>query len=293
MACGLQGICIIGRRIFVAAWNFIVEIDYDSFQIVNTVSHPLMADLHGLATDGRNIWVTSTAIDALLCLDAETMAFKWRWGPDETILYEERLSKSVKQNRAAKLPIARRVLSLLVRQSREFRFVEREYRYLHKSKSGYHHHHLNDVHFHNGILYLTTKGWNDGIRSAVIRLDPKTRQSEFFVEPGGFRAMHDGIFLDDRFYATESGANSIAWSDRDGKIISHQVEPSPYFVRGLCFTGSSFLVGFTTLRDTGLPAKIVEYDPEFEYCVSSMDISGFYPKEQQTAIHTLVLSPED
>jgi hypothetical protein len=292
MAPVLSGLCLIDRRIFVAAWNFVVEIDYDSFQIINAVSWPLMADLHGMATDGHDIWVASTAIDAVLCLDANNLGLKWRWGPDEPILYKDRLANNTSGNPIARLPLLSKILRTTTEQSDNCRFVEREYRYVHKSNSTYHYHHVNGVSFHEGSLYITTKGWSkETNKSAVIRLDPQSRRAEFFVRPGGFRGMHDFIFVDGRFYATESGANSVAWREPDGSITSRHVEPSPHFVRGLCYTGSSFLVGFTTSRGTSLPAQIAEYDLELENRLGIMDISTLYTREQGTMVHTIALSP--
>jgi hypothetical protein len=293
----LSGLCLIGRRVLVAAWNFIAEIDYDTFQVVNAVSWPPMADLHGMTTDGNDVWVTSTAIDAVLCLDANNLHLKWRWGPDEPILYQDRLAtSSIGQGLIARLPLVRIPipwLSRLSERSNDFHFIEREYRYIHKSKTSYHYHHLNGVCFHEGLLYITTKGWNrDESKSAVIRLEPQTRRAEFLVPPGGFRGMHDGGFVDGRFYVTEAFANSVAWREPDGSIISRQVEPLGYFVRGLCYTGSSLLIGFSTWRNTNLPAQIVEYDLEFEHQLGIMDISMFYPEDKGTAVFSLALSPE-
>jgi hypothetical protein len=289
----LAGLCLIGRRVFVAAGNFIVEVDYDDFRVVNAASWPPMADLHGMSTDGHDLWVAAAAIDAVLCLDANNLHLKWRWGPDEPILYQDRLSNNKRGNPVARLPFLSKILRTAAAQSDNCRFVERDYRYLHKGKTSYHYHHLNGICLHEGFLYITTKGWNkEADKSAVIRLDPRSRRSEFFVPPGGFRGMHDGIFVDGRFYTTESGANSVAWREPDGSIISRHVEPSPYFVRGLCYTGSSFLVGFSTRRGSVLPAQIAEYDPEFKRQLAVMDISMFYPEDKKTAVFALALSPD-
>ena len=167
--------------------------------------------------------------------------------------------------------------------------MSRDYRHVHKSATGYHNHHLNDVRPHEGALYATTKTWNgDGDRSAVIRLDPDSLKSEFFVEPGGFPGMHDGVFIDGRFYVTQSGSNSIGWREADGSVVSRRLEPSPYFVRGLCASETGFLVGFTPMRGSNLPACIVEFDRKFERQKSSMDLSeyGTYPG---TAIHAITI----
>lgn len=290
MAPLMGGLCHIGSRLFVAAWNFVIVVDYNNFEILDTFSHPYMADLHGMNTDGSNIWVISTAIESLLCFDPNTYSLNWRWGPDEPIL-------------SARAPAGKKTRSLdrlgkvFSRSGQGGRtFAEREFRYVHKGHSAYHQHHLNDVRYHRGELYLTTKGWFEGTSSAVIRLNPRTQESEFFVEPGGFRAMHDGEFLEDRFVVTESAANGVAWRNADGTIETRRLKEEPYFTRGLAYTGHSFLVGFTTFRGTDHPAQIAEYDHSFTNEISSMCIDEFYPPEVGTAIHAMIVMsdrPED
>ncbi|MEO5376758.1 MAG: hypothetical protein H7832_03080 [Magnetococcus sp. DMHC-6] len=278
------GVCHIGKRVFVAFWNFILEVDYDRFEIVNAVSSPWMADLHGIATDGHYLWVTSTAIEALLCLSAESLETLWRWGPDEKIL-------------AYGIPSTwMRWLGRLRKQrvppSPQARFQEKnEYRHLHKGRSMWHRHHLNDVTWYEGKLYLDTKGWFDGGSSSVICLDPESRQADFFVQPGGFKGMHDGEFVGGRFYVTESEGNSVAWREPDGTICSRSVQPAPRFIRGLCYTGQSFLIGSTRLRRTHDSTEIIEYDMNFENILGQMDLGFFYPMEQGAAIHALARSP--
>lgn len=285
MCPAVGGVCRIGRRVFVAMWNYIVEVDYQNFSIVNSFSHPYMTDLHGIDADGNYLYVASTAIDAVLCFDIHTLELVWRWGPDEPILYQDRVEarldsvfpmiKSFQRNR-------------LVSQQK---FRVKEYRFRHKKYTKHHYHHLNDVIVKHDSLYMTTKNWNHDQKGAIIKLDLKTQDAEFFVRPDSLDGLHDGVWLDDKLYVTESGANQVAWRDAEGYITHRKIEPSPYFVRGLCDTGESWLVGFSTLRDTQLPAQIVEYNRDFHEIVSIMDMSHFYPPEKATAIHSILPSP--
>lgn len=286
MACLLGGVDRWGDKLVVAAWNFIAIIDYDTFTLEDAVSWPPMADLHGLAVHGDQLWVASTAIDAVLCLDLATRELRWRWGPDEPILYRDRVATGWWARARRRLRLPGRPPAPDPR-----RFPEGEYRAMHKSRSSYHHHHLNDVCWHDGTLYVTTKGWNDNVRGAVIGLDPATRGSAFFVPPGGFTGAHDGLFVDGTFYATESGRNAVAWRRPDGSLRSRPVGPSPRYVRGLLHTGSSFIVGFSPPRGVGGPAELVEYDPDFTRPIGRMRIEGMYPTEQGTAVHALCAAP--
>ncbi len=285
----LQGLCVTEDRVFCAAWNFLLEIDYHRFEIVNAVSYPLMADLHGMDTDGEHVWVTSTAIDTLLCLRASDLSIEWRWGPDEGILQDDPTHHDVDPARreATGTPSERATAP----HGNTRRFEETEYRHLRKGLTGWHRHHVNDVVNHDGLLYVMTKGWDDHCSSAVIELDPISRRSSFYVRPGGFRGMHDGTFVDGRLFVTESGANSVAWRELDGSIESLRLDPAPRFVRGLCYTDPAFLIGFSTPRNAAVPACIAEYDLRSNKCCRRMDLLGFYPEALGTGIHAIRLAP--
>lgn len=283
----IGGVCVTNGRIFVAMWNYIVEVDYTTFAIVNSFSHPYTADLHGIDTDGKYLYVTATALDAVLCFDIDTFELVWRWGPDVPILYQDRMTSQLQSDRLMSIPIVR-----LFRQRRvhhQQRFHDREYRFRHKKNTGYHHHHLNDVIIHENNLYVTTKQWNKKQKGAIIKLDLGSHEAEFFVPPNSLDGLHDGVWYKDHLYVTESGANQVAWCDKQGHITHRQIEPAPYFVRGLCDTGESWLVGFTTQRDTDLPAQIVEFNRDFTETLSTMNVSRFYPPEKATAIHSIFL----
>jgi len=284
----IGGVCRVGERVFVAMWNFIVEIDYESFVIVNSFSHPYMADLHGITSDGNHLYVTATAIDAVLCFDIDTQELVWRWGPDEPILYQDRVEAELQSSMYSVLPLIGSAMR--DRAIRRQTFRDKEYRYRHKKYTSYHNHHVNDVILYGDYLYITTKEWNHDQKGAIIQLDLRTHESQFFVKPDSLDGLHDGVWYDDKLYVTESGCNQVAWCDRVGQVTHQKIEPSPYFVRGLCDTGESWLVGLSTLRDTHLPAQIVEYNRDFTAIISKMDVSGFYPSEKSTAIHAIISS---
>jgi hypothetical protein len=277
------GMCNILTRVFIATWNFIVEIDYETFDIVNSFSHPYMADLHGMTTDGKNIWVASTAIDSVLCFDADHFDFKWRWGPDAPILWQERVFSGTCKSFIRKIPILRNFFFV--------KFEGDDFRIIHKTLSPYHYHHLNDVYFDKNRLYVTAKTWNRGGYGSVIQLDVVSFDAQFFIEPGTLKGTHDGFFRNGRFYITQCDDNAIACKDRSGKINSHKLKPSPYFIRGLCPMDSTFLVGFSRLRGTNHPTQIIEFDDKFERKISCFKVDNFYPGHIQTAIHAIIKSP--
>ncbi len=282
----INGICQVGTRIFVLLFNYIAEVDYTSFQIVNSVSHPYMVDLHGITSDGERLYVVATGIDAILCLDIHTFELLWRWGPDEVILYQDRVEDNLRDDLVASIPLLYEMRRKKLERVQAFR--DADYRHMRKNMTGYHHHHMNDVILNDRSLYITTKQWNHKQKGAVIRLDLDTKVTEFVVQPNTLDGLHDGVWLNECLYMTESGANQVAWVSADGRVTHRRIEPSPYFVRGLCDTGTSWLVGFSTLRDTDKPALIVEYNREFTEIISQMDVSTFYPPEKATAIHAIM-----
>lgn len=270
MTCLLSGLAVVGHRVFVNAWNFLIEIDYNNFEIVNCVSYPEMADLHGMSTNGSHLWLSSCSVQCILCLDIQELDLQWRWGPDTPILFSHRKS----------------TLNTIFK-NKPTHFMPGEYRYIHKSNSPYHNHHLNDVRYYDNNLYITTKGWYDGTSSAIIKLNLDTMQDEFFVQPGGFQGIHDGLLINDVFIVTQSANNSVGLRGKDGTLTTIPLHPSSYFLRGLEYTGNSFLIGFSTWRNQTLPAKIIEYDTSFSSIISEMDVSFLYPKEVGTAIYAI------
>ncbi|MBF0624815.1 MAG: hypothetical protein HQL82_08410 [Magnetococcales bacterium] len=286
------GGCCVGARVFMALWNFVVEVDYSSFQIVNAVSSPWMADLHGMTTDGSSrLWVASTAVETVLTLDLHTLETIGRWGPDQAIL-------AWRGDHDTPESPWRRLWQGWSRYRQRgvwprHRWRPGDYRWMHKSRSPYYRHHLNEVTWHAGQLYVATKGWNDGESSAVLRLDPSSGDAGFFVRPGGFRGVHDGLFQEGRLLVTESGSNGVAWRAADGSLHRQHLDPAPSFVRGLCALpdDEGFLVGFTRLRGRLDPALVVGFDPTWQRELGRVDVSGFYPPEMGAAVHAIFPAP--
>ena len=62
---GFRGITFVGDLCYVANHDSIFGYDHD-WRLVNTISHPLFADIHEIEAEGECIWLTSAGIDAVL-----------------------------------------------------------------------------------------------------------------------------------------------------------------------------------------------------------------------------------
>lgn len=281
MAPLIGGLCRVGERVFVAVWNFIVEVDYADFRIVNAVSTPWFADVHGINSDGQRLWLASTAAEAVVGLDLVTLVPVARWGPDAPLL-------------ATGESVSRR----LARWQRGWELGAAwrrgpDYRFVHKGCSPSYRHHLNEVIPHRGQLYVTTKNWHGEPRGAVMRVDPVSGAAAFHVPPGVLRGMHDGVFLEDgTLLVTESGGNGVAWCGVDGRVRSLALQPEPTFVRGLLRHGGGWLVGFSRRRGQPGETSLVAFNPDFSRELGRMPLTVFHPPEQGSAIHAMVLAPE-
>jgi hypothetical protein len=243
-----------------------------------------MADLHGMTTDGHYIWVASTAIDSVLCFDTANFDYKWRWGPDSPILWQDRIFSGKLKSYAKKYPALSKWFRL--------QFEDNDYRIVHKRISPYHYHHLNDVCFYKGSLYITTKGWNKDSSGAVVRLDLQSFDSSFYIEPGLLNSTHDGLFQNGNFYLTQCDTNSVAWKNVNGGVSFQRLMPSPYFIRGICPLNETFLIGFTKTRDADCPSQIIEFNHTFEKSTASFNVDNFYPSHIGTAVHSIMKSPD-
>ncbi|ABK43095.1 hypothetical protein Mmc1_0574 [Magnetococcus marinus MC-1] len=289
MAPLIGGLCLTGHRLFVAMWNHIVEIDYPSFEVVNAFSTPQMGDLHGLTTDGTTLWVTATATEMVLGFDLNTMELIWQWGADAPILASyPQLYRPPRWRQNWR----KRLAYHLQGGPQHPPLAAGEHRHRHKSCSPTYHHHLNDVTYHKGKLYVTTSGWygsqNPG---AVIELDPNSHAAHFVAPPGSFDGTHDTVFVDDTLFVTESRRNSLAWLNSDGRTGRHTLQPSPYFVRGLCWSNHLFIVGYTRMRGTQDPALLVAFNRHFAP-MGQMALDQFHPPALGSAIHAVIPVPE-
>nr|CRH08056.1 Protein of unknown function. NHL repeat [Candidatus Magnetococcus massalia] len=279
MAPLIGGVCHAHGKLYVAMWNHIVVVDYASFQIIDAFSDPWMADLHGLTTDGTHLWAAATASESVLCFDLTSQQRLWRWGPDAPLLA---------QHNPHPPSLWQRLQQLWQRKAP----LRQEWRHLHKSRIPGYRHHLNDVTYHDGRLIITTKQWYKSLPGAVIQLDLNGQEAHFIAPPGSFRGTHDTEWLNERLYFTEADANGVGWLEADGTMGHKSIEPNNYFVRGLCWSGEQFVVGYTRQRGTRDPALLVGFDPSFEASLTTMELEGFYPPEQGTAIHDIQRSPD-
>ena len=91
---GLRGLVAWNGRIYAASWNTVHIIDYPALAIVDSFSHPLMADLHGLFVDESGLWVTSSLIDSVLKFDHDRQ-LRGMLAISETPLYPRNRRKPV------------------------------------------------------------------------------------------------------------------------------------------------------------------------------------------------------
>jgi len=285
-----QGLAVAGKTAYVGMWNTVVLVDLDSFEIIDAFSSPQMADVHSIAVSDEHIFVVSTATECLLCFDRANHQLCWRWGPDAQIL--GRGSRGILpgfRSRSYRMAIRRLGLGSLLGVPA---YRDAETRHVHKSRSPYYRHHLNNVYIHESKLYLNTKGWFDSKSSSVIELDSESLEARFLVAPGGFIGSHDGLVYRDWFYVTEADNNSIARVSLATLVIERfPVQPDGYFVRGLAVVDDTFIIGFTPRRETGDPPCIGQYDAGDLQRIRLVEVPDLYGAGDPLAIHTLALSP--
>ena len=294
-----QGVCKDGNKIFLAGWNFIMEIDYSSFQISNVFSHNLMSDIHSISVTKNDLFVCSTGIDTLLCFDRKSYSLKWFWRIEDsgidTKLRIPIIFSFLRKRSSIISKIVRRLGFFQFQKLFKISFKTDEYRSVDKRRSPYHAYHMNEFAVINNQVYICTKGWNDNefTKSAIIVLDLNTRNSFFLAKPGTFCGAHDLLFLhkEKKLFVTESGNQSIGILDINKKSIEHRrLCEKKYFIRGIASCSNGFLVGFTSdrLRTCGGSYPfIIEYDNSFNQVGNSFVFDQFYTEDIGGAIHNI------
>ncbi len=273
--CALNGLAVYEDRIFVSAWNFLIEIDYASFEITNCISIPLMGDLHSIAINRSKIFVVSTVLDAILCFNLNNLEYLWYWRPNDD--YSTRSQLSLENSRDFIPKINR----------------SKEFRYVHKSRSSYYRHHLNDCRVHKDQLYISAKDWcREANCSTIIRLNLATLESDIVVEPGVLRGAHDPVIVGNSLYATESESGLVSWFDQTNYQNKRSIRPSKqkYFVRGLEYVNSGFLLGLSSHKEESHPAKIIKFNEGFTSQLSYFKLDEFYDSSG-SIISSIKLSP--
>jgi|GEM_PF-2442730 hypothetical protein len=256
MRSNIQGCTIDNGKIYITQWNFIVIIDYKTFQVIDSFSHAYMSDCHGIEIVENEIFVCSTGIDAVLCFDKETHELKRFWRPEQSSLESKiplpsflsfiriKSSKFYKRMKNLQLHI------FLTQKFRVFFKNNKEYRGLDKTRSGLHSHHVNEISYVDNNLYVLTKGWNNTTSSSLIKLNLEFTKECFILNPGDLGGAHDIIFSNNQISFTESLSESLGLYLLDtNKIIHHKLSNNNYFVRGLSFYKDDYLIGFTPARN--------------------------------------------
>lgn len=286
-----QGISMCGNQIFLSNWNYITVVDYKKFIVVDAFSHNLMADNHGIEATPNEVFVCSTAIDAVLCFNINNYRLKWYWRPDDSGLDTKFTIPSFLSmlKKTAFLP-GKMAHRLGISKKIKIPFLENEYRGTDKKKSPFHNHHLNEVKFQNGQLYLLSKGWNDKNSSSIIRFSSESQNANFMASPGSFCGAHDLLFRNSKIIVTESQTESIGWMNNEGEIKHKVLGNGSNYVRGIDATSHGFLVGFSfdRIKKSGsMQPFIREYDEEFINIKEEMTLSDFYPENIGGAIHNI------
>lgn len=298
-----QGVQKVDDLIYVSGYNFILVVNYDSFTIIDSFSHPLMSDIHCIEVFEENIYAVSTTIDALLCFDKKTKALKWHWRAEDSNLQNKiglnwrfsklRMKSSIFGKYFEKLGLNKRF---------KIQFIKFDFRGIGKSNSPYHSSHLNELRvIDSKTILLGTKGWEDkGLKkSSLIELSMVDMSAKFIAAPGSFIGSHDILNCGNTVIVTESINESISSLDMISKKISRfQLNKRGYFIRGIAKTSEGYLVGFSPNRNLldslnfknkdRKNALIEYYNNDFTKVISEIELNNFYPDSTGCAVHNIV-----
>lgn len=241
---GLRGVCAFDGKLYVASWNTISIVDHESFQIVDSFSHPLMADLHGLHVDGNGIAVTSSLIDSVLFFDPERRLERVRSFSD-TKFYPPKLRQELD--------------------------TTQDYRFRGKTFSGFREYHANHVTALDDRRFLVTGRGRRKRGGYVTLVDRRTGSYRPWAK--GLLGPHDGLFIEPGLFAvTETDSSTVALiRDRGllGRWIVRRIElptgSTRFWTRGLAVGPQGHLyVGQSVWSGDEGQAYIVEMTREGE-----------------------------
>ncbi|QIB65970.1 NHL repeat-containing protein [Kineobactrum salinum] len=288
MAPYAQGLALYGGYAYVGLWNFVAVVCLTNFTIVNVFSASEMADIHSIAADRERLYILSTASECISCFSRKTYKKIWQWGPNEKILEGGGLAVLPSVQSRFYMSVLRKLgLARLVRTPA---YRGEELRYIHKSRSRYYRHHVNNILLHNNNLYINTKGWFDTSSSSVICMDLETKRSRWLAEPGSFIGSHDGVIRNGNLYVTEADNSSLAWINLASKCIERvPLNPAGYFIRGLVEYGGSWIIGFTPRRGSGHELMLGIYDKSTLEHQEAIVIPSLHGPDG-TAIHSIMVA---
>ncbi|MEM7660245.1 MAG: hypothetical protein AAF399_29325 [Bacteroidota bacterium] len=266
---GLRGLYIYNGEIYVASWNTIFILDFESLEVKRSFSHKWMSDLHGIFVDADGVWVTSSLPDAMILYDFEGNPRAALWVP-ETFLYTERATVDKEMDWS--------------QRGKEFR--------------GFHDYHANNVEVHGDTVYVTGRSSMNGRvcrfkKDVFIEKGTVTDEDiELFIK--NLYGPHDGIWVDGALFLTETMGSTMARIDENGKIefrikvkvgedevdprkisplkkvrkvVANTIKGRPtldkttHWTRGLAVTEDAFFVGQSTWAGDGeSKARVVKID---------------------------------
>lgn len=255
---GLRGIVSWDGKIYAASWNSIYIIDYSSFEIVDSFSHPLMADLHGIYIDEQSVWVASSLFDLVLTFDRD-------W------------------NLRGVLSITN--TSLYPRKIREPVDLSRDYRLHGKSKPGFKSYHANHVvGFDKDHVLVTGRGDKDK-NGRVILVHRETMKFRIWLDH--LFGPHDGLFTHaDRFAVTETNTSAVAifkitrnMEPQLEQRISIPESEARFWTRGLTARANgNLLVGRSVWKGDDRLASVVELSADGKFVAEHMLEIPDYPE---------------
>jgi len=192
---GLRGISIYKNEIYTATWNSIYILHIKSLKIIKKISHSWMSDLHGIYVDCNGIWITSSLTDAVILYDFDGFPVSSLWLP-ETFLYKNRVT------------------------------VDRSIDWCNKGKdfSGFREYHANHIEVRNNSVFVTGRGRGDKT-GRIIELDKslfinnkKITDTDIHLFIKNLHGPHDGIWINDKVWLTETLNSTIACISNTGKV---------------------------------------------------------------------------
>lgn len=267
---GLRGISIRDKKLYVASWNAVHIVDYTSFSVVDTFSHPLMSDLHGMHVDDDGIWVTSSLIDSVLHFD---------WN----------------RNLQGVLTIPN--TNLYPIEHRQDIDLSKDYRLRGKVRPGFTSFHANHITRCDDEHVLVT-GRGPGLQDGrVLKVSRKSLKYKVWINR--LHGPHDGLFLDPKTFAlTETNGSTVAifklrrWlKPRLQQRIKMPPSEAQYWTRGMAAVPDGRLyVGRSVWKGDNRLASVVEFTPNGKV-IAEHELN--LPDYPECRIFQIVPSPED
>lgn len=254
---GLTGACCDDFNFYIASQFSIFVIDKKSYDVKKVITDKSMNILHGICIYNNKLYVTSTGNDSIIVYGLKNYKL-------DNIFY---LNNSNFLNR--------------------FLNKNKDFRLKHKSSTGMHKYHLNDINVYDNKIYITTKNSPQKNKKGMFaKMDIDFKNFE--IISSNLDAPHDGILNKNFFYLTQSESGTIAKIKYNKKeSIDIKVNPKDYFIRGFDSYNDYFFIGFSNYRlNLSNSAKIVVYDKNF-IKKDEILLNGFFDDKSGCAVHSV------